>query len=138
MAGTIIYGPARTQNCCHDVAKHLWFATQLTEKHRAPRTTPYSWLTMPPESPPRCCLRPLGEALSATPSCTKTRGERVLLGSGGGSGRLGAEATSLAACSPVLGRGGGARVYSRGPSGARLVPGAPSEGALFRFLFDYW
>ena len=101
-----------------------------------PRTTLYSWLAKPPESPLRCCLRPLGTALSATPSCTKTRGERMLLGFGGGSGRLRAEATVSAASSPVLVCVCEVRVCARAPSAAR--PGARSAlgGSLFRFSSD--
>ena len=88
------------------------------------------------ESPLRCCLRPLGTALSATPSCTKTRGERVLLGLEGGNGRLRAEATVSAASSPILVCVCEVRVCARAPSAAR--PGALSAlgGSLFRFLFD--
>ena len=102
----------------------------------APRTTLYSWLAKPPESPLRCRLRPLGTALPATPSCTKTRGERVLLGLEGGNGRLRAEATVSAASSPILVCVCEVRVCARAPSAAR--PGALSAlgGSLFRFLFD--
>ena len=102
----------------------------------APQTNLYSWLAKPPESPVRCCLSPLSTALSATPSCTKTRGERVLLGLEGGNGRLRAEATVSAASSPILVCVCEVRVCARAPSAAR--PGARSAlgGSLFRFLFD--
>ena len=86
-----------------------------------------------PKSPSSVLKRPLGTALSATPSCTKTRGERVLLGLGGGRG------SGRGDCVGCVLSGFGVRVRGAGgpPVLRALVPERPRRVDWCNFRF-FW